>query len=94
MLTGKRICIQFSILWAGPNILSCNLLLNGKKTKTNNSNHLDFKYNGGSNGGYLSSAADVSNIDFTGQHRSITNNTITTKTIIFLKKMRFLVLHI
>ena len=36
-------------------------------------NTLNFKYGGGTNGGYLVSNTDVANIDFTGQHRSLSN---------------------
>ena len=41
---------------------------------------LQFRYAGGANGGYLAAGADVSNIDFTGQHRSL-SSTITYSTI-------------
>jgi hypothetical protein len=34
---------------------------------------LNFRYNGGVNGGYLSTTANVATIDFTGQHRSLSN---------------------
>jgi hypothetical protein len=40
----------------------------------NGANALQFKYNGGTNGGYLSESADVAAIDFTGQHRSLVGN--------------------
>jgi len=36
-------------------------------------NGLQFRYNGGNNGGYLDYNTNVSNIDFTGQHRSLSN---------------------
>jgi hypothetical protein len=36
-------------------------------------NGLNFKYNGGANGGYLDYNTNVANIDFTGQHRSLSN---------------------
>jgi hypothetical protein len=34
---------------------------------------LNFRYNGGANGGYLETGANVATIDFTGQHRSLSN---------------------
>jgi hypothetical protein len=37
-------------------------------------NSLEFKYNGGNNGGYLVSTSNVAQIDFTGQHRSLIGN--------------------
>jgi hypothetical protein len=36
-------------------------------------NTLQFRYSGGANGGYLDAAANVAAIDFTGQHRSLSN---------------------
>ena len=36
-------------------------------------NTLNFKYNGGVNGGYLIPSTDAAGIDFTGQHRSLSN---------------------
>jgi hypothetical protein len=37
-------------------------------------NCLQIRFNGGSEGGFFSSATDVLNIDFTGQHRNIVDN--------------------
>jgi hypothetical protein len=36
-------------------------------------NGLQFRYNGGANGGYLDALTNVAVIDFTGQHRSLSN---------------------
>jgi hypothetical protein len=36
-------------------------------------NGLQFRYNGGNNGGYLDALTNAANIDFTGQHRSLSN---------------------
>ena len=37
----------------------------------NGNNNLQFKWNNGANGGYLDDGADVTNITFTGQHRTL-----------------------